>query len=238
MAESEQFSQFADRGAFFAVERQIHLADLVEGHERWDVDLAAETFTFTYPDRTLVCRPQLLGSSALGPGSWLWAWANPHIPEGVTATARRLQELGEQYGIPELTTGEVPLGDAGNEPPRALWYRLTALSGWFDPTSHGYFRAPTAEGTVAPILLSVPDLQLPALDIPRLARVLGEGVSLYEIADHRLAIAGYAEVRAIPIEWHGRDATLTLASGHLDVTFNDLHRIANISGTATGAGQA
>lgn len=232
MADSN-LSLYADRGAFLAHERQLHLAEQVEGHERWDVDLAAGSFTFTFADRTLVCAAELLGSSALNPGSWLWSWANPHIPEGVTKVAREWRELGDEYGIPEFTTGELPLGEPGNEPPHALWYRLTALAGWFAAAHSGYFRAPTGEGTVAPILLYHPDLALPALTMPRLVRVLSEGLTTYAIGDHRAAVAGYATVRTIDLAWDGdTTATFTLPDGSLVVTFDAQGRLANLSGTA------
>lgn len=233
MAESENFSNLVDAGAFLAHERQLNLADVVEGHQRWDADLSVGTITFAFADRDpLVCEAQLLGSSALNPGSWLWGWANTGVPESATAVARELRGVGEERGIPEFTEPELPLGDAGNDGIDALWYRLTIAAAGLTPTWDASFRAPTGEGSVAPFLLRHPELALPAPAFPRIARVLSEGLQAVAIRDHRLAVESYAAARGIPIAPAGSALELTLPDGVLAVEFDDQGRIARLSGTA------
>lgn len=233
MAGSENFSTLVDAGAFLAHERQLHLADVVEGHARWDADLAAGTITFAFADRApLVCEAQLLGSSALSPGSWLWGWANGGVPENVTAVARELRAVGEERGIPELTEAELPLGETGNDGIDALWYRLTIAAAGLTPTWHASFRAPTGEGSVAPFLLRHAELELPAPAFPRVARVLSEGLQSVRIGDHRAAVESYARARGIPVAAAAAGLELGLPDGTLTVELDAEGRIARLTGSA------
>ncbi|MCL2849927.1 MAG: hypothetical protein FWE61_07785 [Micrococcales bacterium] len=231
MPESDLFASFVDRGALLSHERQLHIAEVVEGHDHWDVDLEAATLAFTFPDRTLVCQTQLLGSAAPGPGSWLWGWANDPVAGGATEVARSLREFGEQNGVPELTTAEIPLGPAGNEPPEAFWYRLVTATCVLVPGWDGYFRAPIGGGTIAPLLVRHPDLALPGPSLPRAARTLGESISMIRVTNHREAVVAYASQRGIPCEWSTASCMLTLPDGALDVTFDQMNRITAITGS-------
>lgn len=237
MAESEKFSNWVDAGALFSFERQLHIADVVEGHDRWDVDLAQQQLIFRFPDRDLVCAAQLLGSSAPGPNSWLWAWANTQITPAATEFAGKLREFGETEGIPELTTAEVPLGEAGNEPPEAFWYRLvTAVTGIAEGFD-GYFRAPLGGGTIAPLFIAHEELALPAPEATRVLRVLTEGFAAIRIGDERVAVQSYAQRRGIQLDWvDGAQATLTLPEGALTVAFDpETLRLAQVSGSLGGS---
>src|SRR5690606_17328274 len=87
----------ADRAALFTALRQDQLVAATDalGEHRWDVDLAAGTFTFTSeadPSRTIVATPHLIASIAPGPRSLMWSWALPQGDRtGVTA---KLREYG------------------------------------------------------------------------------------------------------------------------------------------------
>lgn len=233
MAESEKFSNLVDAGAFLALERQLRLEEAVEGHQRWDADLAVGTITFTFADRpAMVCEAQLLGSSALNPGSWLWGWANGGVPENVTAVAQSLRALGEEQGIPELTQPEIPLGEAGNDGIDALWYRISIAVAGLTPSWHASFRAPTGEGSVAPFLLRHPDLELPPADFPRVPRVLTQGLSSARIGDHRAAVAAYAAARGIPMTTTPDGIELTLPSGGLTAELDAQGRMTRLTGSA------
>lgn len=232
MSESEKFSNLVDSGAFLALERQLRLEEAVEGHTRWDADLAAGTITFAFADRpAMVCEAQLLGSSALNPGSWLWGWANGSVPEKVTAVARGLRTFGEEHGIPELTQPELPLTEEGNDGIDALWYRITIAAAGLVPDWHASFRAPTGEGSVAPFLLRHPDLELPAADFPRVPRVLTQGLSSVRLGDHRAAVDAYARARGIPVAATAAGLELALPAGALAVELDDQARITRLGGS-------
>ena len=218
-----------DDAAFLAHEAQLHLADLHGVEARWDVDLAAGTFTFEGTSGRVTYPVQLLGSAAPGPRSWLWGWANPsgYSPQ-VLRAANAARALGEAYGIPELLAGEVPfdLVEAGEG--IAPGYTLSAdlaracsiASGtWFT------YGGGIAGGTRVWMLLE--GLTLPASDFPRVLRVLGEVLSSGTISDHRRAIASYATLRGLP--WDG--ARLRLPDGEVAITFDDHGRIAQLQGS-------
>lgn len=48
--------------------------------ERWDFSADEATLTFTFPDKTVRARAQLVGSYVYSRRSWLWSWANRHMP--------------------------------------------------------------------------------------------------------------------------------------------------------------
>jgi hypothetical protein len=49
--------------------------------ERWDWDGDKGTLIFTFTDKIIRTRAQLVGSYVYSRRSWLWAWANKTIPE-------------------------------------------------------------------------------------------------------------------------------------------------------------
>jgi len=229
------FSRLVDQGAFLAHEKQMHLAEMVGDHERWDVDLDVPSLTYTFADRTLVCATQLLGSSAPGPGTWLWGWANDSVSGAGTELAHWLRGVGERDGITELCFPEIPIGPEGNEPPDAFWYRLMCAVAVLAPSWHGYYASRTGGGTVGPLVVAHPSLALPAPKLLRVSTVLAEGIAAVSITDHRAAVAGYASLRGVGCTWTGEGCTLTVPEtspdGRLTLTFDEMNRITSINGT-------
>ncbi|PWD50221.1 hypothetical protein C8046_05630 [Serinibacter arcticus] len=227
-----------DDAAFLSHEAQLHLTDLHGEDARWGVDLAAGTFSFdgehqaTYP-------VQLLGSAAPGPRSWLWGWANPsgYSPQ-VLRAATATREVGERYGIAELTSGEVAFdpADAPGAPQEPTpGYALSAdlaraaaiASGtWFT------YSGAVAGGTRVWMLLE--GLTLPPATFPRVGRLLPEVLSTGAVTDHRRALSSYAVLR--DLGWDG--TTLSLADGAFAFTFDDAGRITNIHGSSQATDRA
>ena len=102
----------ADHGALYAMLGQRVLSEHLEqqlGEFRYDVDLAESRLWFTStsdPSRTVEARAHLIASIAPGPRSILWGWAHPQAQD--KSVPERLRALGEQHGIADLTSPEVP----------------------------------------------------------------------------------------------------------------------------------
>lgn len=227
---SPALAALVDDAAFLSHEAKLHLLDLHGEDARWGVDLAAGTFSFEGGATPATYPVQLLGSAAPGPRSWLWGWANPSgYSEGVLRAANAARALGQAYGIPELTSGEVPFDadDAahGNEPGMALSADLARACAVASGTWFTYCGA-VAGGTRVWMLLE--GLTLPPATFPRVARLLPEVLQTGIVTDHRRAVTSYATLRDLP--WDG--ATLRLPDGEITLTFDDLGRVSGIRGSS------
>ena len=76
---------------------------------RWDLSQDEGILRFTDPDGTIAEAPaQIVGDLDTDSGTWLWAWANPHVNEALTKHARAVKEYGRAHGVPKLAEGEWP----------------------------------------------------------------------------------------------------------------------------------
>jgi len=75
--------------------------------DRWSLDLSKGDLLFTF-DKGIVatCAAQIVGTLDSSDGSWLWAWANPSIPESLQRDSLRVREYGQQHQIARLTSAE------------------------------------------------------------------------------------------------------------------------------------
>ena len=73
--------------------------------DRWDIDQEVGNLVFSNADgTTAVARAQIIGSFSTNDNSWLWAWDNPSIVDGMKLDTLKLKEYGEKHGIAKLTT--------------------------------------------------------------------------------------------------------------------------------------
>ncbi|MDZ4684292.1 MAG: hypothetical protein SH850_04330 [Planctomycetaceae bacterium] len=73
--------------------------------DRWDIDQEVGDLVFSNDDGTTAVAPaQIIGSFSTNDNSWLWAWDNPSILDGLKRDSRKLKEYGERHGIEKLTT--------------------------------------------------------------------------------------------------------------------------------------
>lgn len=231
MTDSEFFVAWVDNGAFASLETQIVFEETVGTIDQWSADLAAGEVTFHAGGTTRVMKAQVLGSAAPGPQSWLWSWANSSISQEATAVAQQLRSYGENHGVPEFVSAELPLGGRGDGD--ALWKRLAIAAGAMYPEWRTYFPAPIGGGSIAPLLLQHAELVLPAPAVPRLIRVLTQGLQYVGITNASRAITAYATARSIPIVWADGVGTLSLPDGHVSVTLDPtMTRVINIQGSA------
>ncbi|GAA1074863.1 hypothetical protein GCM10009642_07840 [Nocardiopsis metallicus] len=221
--------------AILSLEHQLHLETVV-GDLNWHVDLAEPKFDF-HGESELVCeRFHLLGSAAPGPGSWLWAWANPSgfLPETIEL-AESVRDLGREYGVPELAEPEVPFAALPGSPeePHQVLSLLTdaakVLTGRFTA-----YNGPVGGGTRAAFLLEHPSFLLAEATPMHAVSLIQQAVSgVPYITDHRRAVYSYGRLRGLDPEFSADGRTLALKALGIGLEFDELNRLTRIEGSLT-----
>src|SRR5215471_10510815 len=109
--EPEEFSKFRHE----AVHELMDLNELCEKEyrisswPRWEYDFDRGTLTFTQDGVPKVLASiQVVGTTSISGGTWLWGWANESLTRKVTAQISKVRAFGEAEEIPELTNAELP----------------------------------------------------------------------------------------------------------------------------------
>lgn len=76
--------------------------------QRWDFSFDTGELVFTFPNMIVRAPAQVIGSFDSEEGSWMWAWANPSIPETLARDSIRAREYGEHHHVQRLTTPSWP----------------------------------------------------------------------------------------------------------------------------------
>src|SRR5262249_49897535 len=97
--------------------------------QRWDFSLDTGELVFSFPDMVVRAPAQVIGTFDSEEGSWMWAWANPSIPEALARDSIRVQEYGEQRSIERLTTPSWPGDEMDGWRMAALANRLCESNG-------------------------------------------------------------------------------------------------------------
>ncbi|WP_165246434.1 DUF6882 domain-containing protein [Paludisphaera soli] len=80
--------------------------------ERWCMDTQKGELRFTNKDGfTATCPAQAIGTYNRDDGGWLWAWANPSLPDDLKRDVFKVKAYGEERGLPLLTEPRLNLGD-------------------------------------------------------------------------------------------------------------------------------
>jgi hypothetical protein len=109
--------------------------------ERWDMDMDRGDLVFSNRDgTTATCPIQIIGSHGSLGGTWLWAWANPSVPDSLRIDSMKVKEYGESHQIERLTTPEFRADE------REAW-ALTALAVKLCE-SQGAYRGPAGSTAV------------------------------------------------------------------------------------------
>lgn len=223
----------ADRAALFVALRQDALSAAADalGDHRWDADMAAGTLTFTANDdtsRQLTTRSHLVATIAPGPRSLLWAWAHPSgDPQGVAA---QLRAYGEQHGIAELTSAEVPFpAEASGDEDWIAQAAHTIGGVAVELTGRApYYSAPVGNGTRAVFLLDAP---LPPLTVADSVVALPRILSGAALSDARTSVWDLARLAGWTLTWTDESfsgAEVADATGTATFRFDDQARIAGI----------
>lgn len=213
-----------DASAILSAEQQAHIAAR-HAQDTWAVDTAHATVTLTAPDGSrLTCRAHFLGTSAPGPNTWLWGWRNINrFPAEFVALAERVRAAGEEQGIAELATAEVPLAD---DLPRRVTLAAKSITGLA-----AHYSGPIGGGSRAWLLIEHPDLELPPPTAQATADAILSAVETVGIADHAEALASWARRRGVVLAGEdvaGSGMRLTLPDGEVVVTFDHQHRIMRV----------
>jgi hypothetical protein len=207
----------ADHG-LAAFERQAALTDLV-GDRDWELDQERGVLTF---GDDLSFPAQILGSEADRSKTWLWAWANPSVDEGMARSATACRRLGEERQIDVLTEPEFELSRIGEAYLLAL-----AVVGALE--ADAYYPCPYPGGAA-----------YVTVEVPGGLRQVGRSAA----ARAALVIAGAAEqapaiLSRMSIERYlaGLDATVDSTNDRLTVDdsttfrFDDLGRLTAVEAT-------
>ena len=75
--------------------------------DQWSLDMSRGDLVFTFAGGMVAtCPAQIVGSFDTSDGSWLWAWANPSIPDELKRDSLRIREYGQQHKIERLIAEE------------------------------------------------------------------------------------------------------------------------------------
>jgi hypothetical protein len=150
------FPKFLDQCLQELVKQQKAYGDKwgIDDCERWDVDQAKGTITFTNTKKghkKLVGKVQIIGSFNSADKTWLWGWANETVNEELKKDALQLKEYGGANKLKQLTEekweGEMNDG-----------WKMTALAAKL-LRAEGAYRGPAGKLYVFMVIrdLKVPD---------------------------------------------------------------------------------
>jgi len=90
---------------------------------RFDYDVVAGTLIFSNDGvPKVIAEIQIVGTTSVQSGNWLWAWANADWPRERVVDSERVRAFGAEHGICELMHDYVEEGDLN-----ALGWALTAV---------------------------------------------------------------------------------------------------------------
>jgi hypothetical protein len=201
-------------------DKQLRLADLHAG-QPWEFDMDRGEILF---NDAVAYKVQILGTESEESGTWMWAWANTasQIPDSLLRAANDLRSFGAEHGVAELTDDEVALDRVDGH--------TIALIGLGLCNAQAYYRCPYDGGAMF-VLITDDTLPLESGNrLERLSSTITQAISNLDIADHKAATIAYCRRQGLQFE--ERDDALTVTDGRstLTIEFDDLKRIARISG--------
>lgn len=109
---------------------------------RYDYDVDAGTLIFSDQGvAKVIAEIQIVGTTSVKAGNWLWAWANSHWPSERVTDAELVRAFGEEHGICELTHDYVE----ENADLNALGWELASVTARVT-NALGAYRPPRDEG--------------------------------------------------------------------------------------------
>ncbi len=85
------------------VNKQLQKKFNIGAYKRYDYDMDKETLIFSNQGIPYVrATIQVAGSISKKSKTWLWGWANPHVPDNATKKLGKVRAFGEKHGIRKL----------------------------------------------------------------------------------------------------------------------------------------
>lgn len=229
----------ADRAALYSAIRQDQLSTAADalGEHRWDADMTAGTLTFSAnadPSRRIVTRAHLIATIAPGPRSMLWAWAHPQgDAQGIAA---QLRAYGQEHGMAELTSAEVPFpADAAGDEDWIAAAAHTVGGVAVELTGRSpYYSAAVGGGTRAVFVLDAP---LPPLTVADAMIVIPRMLAGLALPDARTSVWDLARLAGWTLTWTDEafsGATVVDATGSATFHFDENARIARVQSSFGG----
>jgi hypothetical protein len=166
-----------------SLDKQHYLCQITGNHD-WRFDLGTGLLAFGNQYHWHI---QLLGTESEASGAWHWAWGNgnSNIPEHLLVASLALKAYGEQHGIPELTTPQLPLDQVDG-------HKLALLASGVCE-ANAYYRCPYEGGALFVLIMdeNFPKCTDPPLQ--RIATVFPQAIASLDIPDHKLALSGYLD---------------------------------------------
>jgi len=140
--DAEQFSVYRHE----AVHELMRLNQLcaqefhISSWPRWDYDLKHGTLTFSENGVPKVLASiQVIGTTSVADGTWMWGWANDSLPPNVTKAVARVREFGQARNITELTEATLPDDEHLGWGMTAVAAKLLGAKGAYRcPGEHGF----------------------------------------------------------------------------------------------------
>ena len=108
---------------------------------RYDYDIDSGTLIFSdQRDAKVIAKIEIVGTTGVKAGNWLWAWANTHWPPERVEDSQLVRAFGEEHGICQLTHENVEEEDLN-----ALGWQLTSVTARLTDAL-GAYRPPRDEG--------------------------------------------------------------------------------------------
>jgi hypothetical protein len=180
----EEFSEFCHE----AVHALMRLNDVCDREfrlsswPRWDYDFECGTLTFSKDGiAEVIASIQVVGTTSETGGTWLWGWANSHLPSHVTEAMTKVRSFGESENIPELTNPEVPDDEH-------LGWEMTSVAARV-LGSRGAYRCPGDNGFVYLVFTDLSFAKTPRVEAGRQQIECGTHGTGYEtfVCEHLIA---------------------------------------------------
>lgn len=209
--------------AGIAYERQLFLADLIEGYGGFSLDLQAGHLTF---GDELTMNVQVLGNQTEQTQTWLWGWADEasRFPAALLRRAGQLRTYGREQGVHALIEPEIGLDETHHGHRFAM-----VASGLLD--LNAYYRIPY-EGGALFVLIDDPSFpQDTRQPIRRISLVFPPLISHVALPDHRAALRCYGAAHGLTIAEDRPDFLRITDDSEQDVrgTFDEQHRLIDLS---------
>jgi uncharacterized protein DUF6882 len=104
--DAEQFSDFRHAAVhdLMRLNKECDKIFHINSWPRWDYDLERCTLTFSQDKvAKVIATIQVVGTTSITGGTWLWGWANENLPASATKAIKKVRAFGEAERLAELT---------------------------------------------------------------------------------------------------------------------------------------